>query len=52
MQLLGAEVIAVRQGSQGLKEAVDEAIGYFVEHQKVFYISWFGCWPHTHIQQL
>lgn len=46
MQLLGAEVIAVSQGSQGLKEAVDEAIGYFIEHSEVFYILGSAVGPH------
>lgn len=48
MQLLGAEVVAVTQGSQGLKEAVDEAIGYFIEHTEVFYILGSAVGPHPY----
>ncbi len=46
MQLLGAEVIAINEGSHGLKEAVDAAIGYFIEHPNVYYVLGSAVGPH------
>ena len=48
MQLLGAEVVAVEQGSKGLKDAVDVAFGYLVEHDSVFYIIGSAVGPHPY----
>ena len=38
MKLLGAEVISVTKGNKTLKEAVDVAFEYFLEHQDAFYL--------------
>lgn len=38
MKLLGANVKAVTRGEGTLKDAVDEAFEYFLEHQETFYL--------------
>ena len=38
MKLLGAEVVSVTRGNGTLKEAVDEAFEYFLEHKDAFYL--------------
>lgn len=38
MYLLGADVVAVTRGNATLKEAVDEALEYFVSHPETFYL--------------
>ena len=38
MKLLGAEVVEVTRGNGTLKEAVDEAFEYFMNHKDVFYL--------------
>ena len=38
MKLLGADVFEVTTGNQTLKEAVDVAFDYFLNHQEVFYL--------------
>lgn len=38
MKLLGASIKEVTQGEGTLKEAVDEAFEYFLEHQEAFYL--------------
>ncbi len=38
MKLLGADVFEVTTGNQTLKEAVDVAFDYFLNHQDVFYL--------------
>ncbi|MBQ7892015.1 MAG: tryptophan synthase subunit beta [Erysipelotrichaceae bacterium] len=38
MELLGASVISVTRGNGTLKDAVDEAFDYLVEHPDVFYL--------------
>ncbi len=38
MKLLGAEVIATDQGRGTLKDAVDAALGYYIENPDVFYL--------------
>lgn len=48
MKLLGAEVVPVEQGSNGLKDAVDFAIGYFIEHSEVFYVLGSAVGPHPY----
>jgi len=48
MRLLGAEVVAVEQGNKGLKDAVDVAIGYFIEHPSVFYVLGSAVGPHPY----
>jgi len=48
MELLGAEVIAVTEGGSGLKDAVDAAIGYFIENENVYYIIGSAVGPHPY----
>ncbi|KYZ76052.1 tryptophan synthase subunit beta [Anaerosporomusa subterranea] len=49
MQMLGAEVIAVTSGTQTLKEAVDEAINYWVENcHDTFYVLGSAVGPHPY----
>ncbi len=38
MHLLGADVVSVTRGNATLKEAVDEALEYFVDNQEAFYL--------------
>ncbi|MCO5230790.1 MAG: tryptophan synthase subunit beta [Chitinophagales bacterium] len=38
MKLLGAEVISTDLGSKTLKDAVDAALGYYIEHPDSFYL--------------
>lgn len=49
MQMLGAEVVAVTSGTQTLKEAVDEAINYWVANcQDTFYVLGSAVGPHPY----
>lgn len=49
MQMLGAEVVAVKSGTQTLKEAVDEAINYWIENcNDTFYILGSAVGPHPY----
>ena len=49
MKMLGAEVISVTSGTQTLKEAVDEAINYWVENcQDTFYVLGSAVGPHPY----
>lgn len=48
IKLLGAEVYPISEGGAGLKDAVDAAIGYFIEHPKVFYILGSAVGPHPY----
>jgi tryptophan synthase beta chain len=48
IKLLGANVVAVEQGGQGLKDAVDAAFIYFIEHSDVFYIIGSAVGPHPY----
>ena len=49
MQMLGAEVVAVTSGTQTLKDAVDEAISYWVEHaDDTFYLLGSAVGPHPY----
>lgn len=49
MQILGAEVVAVTSGTQTLKDAVDEAIKYWVENcQDTFYVLGSAVGPHPY----
>lgn len=49
MQMLGAEVVAVKSGTQTLKEAVDEAINYWVENcNDTFYVLGSAVGPHPY----
>ena len=38
MKLLGAEVVSVTRGAKTLKDAVDEAFDYLLNHQDAFYL--------------
>ena len=38
MEMLGATVVSVKRGNGTLKEAVDEAFEYFLDHKDVFYL--------------
>lgn len=49
MQMLGAEVVSVTSGTQTLKEAVDEAINYWVENcNDTFYVLGSAVGPHPY----
>lgn len=49
MKMLGAKVIAATSGAQTLKEAVDEALQYWVEHpDDTFYIIGSAVGPHPY----
>ncbi len=48
MKLLGAEVIEVTRGTRTLKDAVDEALNYLIEHPDVFYLLGSVVGPHPY----
>ena len=48
MQLLGAEVIPATQGTKTLADAVDAALGYFIEHPESFYCLGSQVGPHPY----
>ena len=49
MKMLGAEVIEVQGGNRTLKDAVDEALGYYVEHaDQTFYLLGSAVGPHPY----
>jgi len=49
MKMLGAEVIEVQSGNRTLKDAVDEALGYYVEHaDHTFYLLGSAVGPHPY----
>lgn len=49
MQMLGAEVVSVTNGTQTLKDAVDEAINYWVENcHDTFYVLGSAVGPHPY----
>lgn len=49
MQMLGAEVVPVTSGTQTLKDAVDEAINYWVENcHDTFYVLGSAVGPHPY----
>lgn len=48
MKLLGAEVIPVNIGNSSLKDAVDAALGYFIENPSVYYIIGSAVGPHPY----
>lgn len=49
MQMLGAEVVSVTSGTQTLKDAVDEAINYWVENcHDTFYVLGSAVGPHPY----
>ncbi len=48
MEMLGAQVIAVEQGTGSLKDAVDAALGYFVQNPKSYYLIGSVVGPHPY----
>ncbi len=48
MQVLGAEVIMASAGKGTLKDAVDMALGYYVEHPNVYYLLGSAVGPHPY----
>ncbi len=48
MKLLGAEVIPATSGTQTLADAVDNALGYFIEHPESFYCLGSQVGPHPY----
>lgn len=48
MKLLGAEVIPVTQGLGTLKDAVDAALGYYIEHPDSYYLLGSAVGPHPY----
>jgi tryptophan synthase beta chain len=48
MKMLGAEVIATELGSKTLKDAVDAALGYYIEHPNSFYLLGSQVGPHPY----
>ena len=48
MKLLGAEVIPTNLGSRTLKDAVDAALGYYIEHPDSFYCLGSQVGPHPY----
>ena len=48
MKMLGAEVIAVEQGTGSLKDAVDKALEYFVKHANAYYLIGSVVGPHPY----
>ncbi len=48
MELLGAEVISVENGQGTLKDAVDAALGYYIEHPNSFYLLGSAVGPHPY----
>jgi len=48
MELLGAEIISVTQGQGTLKDAVDFALGYYIEHPDAYYLLGSAVGPHPY----
>ena len=48
IELLGAEVVVATQGSATLKDAVDMALGYYVENPDVYYLLGSAVGPHPY----
>lgn len=48
MKLLGAEVIATDLGTKTLKDAVDAALGYYIEHPDSYYLLGSQVGPHPY----
>ncbi|NVO18519.1 MAG: tryptophan synthase subunit beta [Bacteroidetes bacterium] len=48
MKLLGAEIITTDQGTASLKDAVDVALGYYIEHPDSFYLLGSAVGPHPY----
>lgn len=48
MNLLGAEIVSVNQGRKTLKDAVDAALGYYIEHPDAYYLLGSAVGPHPY----
>ncbi len=48
MKLLGAEVISTSLGTKTLKDAVDAALGYYIEHPESYYLLGSHVGPHPY----
>lgn len=48
IELLGAEVVRTSLGSKTLKDAVDAALGYYIEHPDAFYLLGSQVGPHPY----
>lgn len=48
MKLLGAQVITTDHGTASLKDAVDVALGYYIEHPDSFYLLGSAVGPHPY----
>jgi len=48
MELLGAEIISVSNGQGTLKDAVDAALGYYIENPNAFYLLGSAVGPHPY----
>ncbi|MCF6366080.1 MAG: tryptophan synthase subunit beta [Bacteroidales bacterium] len=48
IKLLGAEIVTVNQGQGTLKDAVDAALGYYIEHPDAYYLLGSAVGPHPY----
>ena len=48
IKLLGAQIILTNKGRGTLKDAVDAALGYYIEHPEVFYLLGSQVGPHPY----
>lgn len=48
MEILGAEVVGIDTGQGTLKDAVDAALGYYVEHPDAYYLLGSAVGPHPY----
>lgn len=48
MKLLGAKVVSVNAGQGTLKDAVDAALGYYIEHPDAYYLLGSAVGPHPY----
>ncbi|NOZ33785.1 MAG: tryptophan synthase subunit beta [Chlorobi bacterium] len=48
MKLLGAEIVSIEEGQGTLKDAVDAALGYYIEHPDAYYLLGSAVGPHPY----
>jgi tryptophan synthase beta chain len=48
IKLLGAEIVTTDNGTASLKDAVDAALGYYIEHPNAFYLLGSAVGPHPY----
>jgi tryptophan synthase beta chain len=48
MELLGAQVVSIEAGQGTLKDAVDAALGYYIEHPDAYYLLGSAVGPHPY----